>query len=229
MEQNNTEIQMRWTTDDETLLSDEEYLKTITVIHDLWNSGIVQRGNGHCYSMSDIISKLLKLNGIDCYLEECSLMIIRKNPPELHLVGYPGSDLENALEEIRTHVVCITKTKYPLLIDLSISHFIEGIPYVCERIVDSNAVEIANFEFESSFFKYSRRSHTQVPLLHQQSIIDRIQTDRKIFANIDRITKVMIGVAIITSINFIRGGADYYQKYINKSNGFGPVHKTLVK
>jgi hypothetical protein len=219
----------RWTTTDEALLSDPDYQKVITIIHELWNSGIIQRGNGHCYSMSDIISKLLKLNGIDCYLEECSLMILQKNPPELHLVGYPGTDVADPLDEIVTHVVCITKTDKPLLIDLSISNFIEGIPYVCEKITLSNEVEISNFEFDNCFFKYSRRSHVQVPLLHQQSIIDRIKTDRKIFSDISKINKILITLFVISSLNFIRGGVDFYQKYINQSNGFGPEPKTSIK
>lgn len=229
MESPESQNYMRWTTDDEILLQDKDYQIIITIIHDLWNSDIIQRGSGQCYSMSDIVSKLLKLNGIDCYLEECSLMILKKDPPELHLVGYPGADQKNSIETVQTHVVCITKTKNPILIDLSISHFIEGIPYICERIVGDNNVEISNFEFSNSHFKYSRRSHTQVPLLHQQSIVDRILTDRKIFSSIDKITKVLIGVAIITSLNFIRGIYDFNQKYIIKDNGFGPSEKLLTK
>jgi len=229
MESENTSDYMRWATDDELLISDPEYQKIITIIHDLWNSGIVQRGNGHCYSMSDIISKLLKLNGIDCYLEECSLMILKKDPPELHLVGYPMADLTNPHQEIISHVVCITKTKYPILIDLSISHFIEGIPYICEQLKNGNNVEISNFDFSNSLFKYSRRSTNQVPLLHQQSIIDRIQTDKLIFSNIDKLSKVLIGVAVITSLNFLRGIYDFNQKYIIKDNGFGPSERVLDK
>lgn len=218
----NDDSGVRWITNDQKLVSDPEYQKIISIVHNLWNSGMIQRGSGHCYSMSDIVSKLLNHNGIESYLEECSLMVLKKNPPELHLVGYSDCDIDDPIKEIRTHVVCITKTKYPILIDLSIAHFIDDIPYICEEINSQNSNELSKYEFENSYFNYSKKIESQIPYLHQQSIIDRINTDKKIFSSISKINKIIISIAIITSINFIRGTWDFYQKYIIHDNGFGP-------
>jgi hypothetical protein len=222
MEINNSDNNVKWYTDNQELYNDPEYQKIMSVIHNLWNSGVIQRGNGHCYSMSDIICKLLKCSGIDCYLEECNLMILKKDPPEIHLVGYLNTSTKSPLEEIRTHVVCITKTKYPLLIDLSISNYIDNIPYICEELNCIGNTDLLNFESENSYFKYSKKIDTQLPDLHQQSILDRIHTDRKIFKSIDKITKILTVIIVITSLNFVRGGYDFYQKYINQNNNFGP-------
>lgn len=210
-------------------VADPEHQKIITIIEDLWENGIVQRGKGYCYSMSDIISKLLKLNGIDCYMEECSLMILRKSPPDLFLVGYPGPDVMNNVKEVHTHVVCITKTKNPILIDLSINGFIDEVPFICERIVDSNNVEISNFEFKNSVFKYSRKSEQQLPILHQQSIIERIDTDKRIFSSIKNVKLFLLGLATISSLNLLHNTFDFYQKYIVTNNGFGPSEKIFNK
>jgi hypothetical protein len=227
----NDKNNLQWISTDKLLLEDPEYLKIISLIHHLWSSGLVQRGTGHCYSMSDIIQKLLKHYGIDCYLEECSLMILKKNPPEIHLVGYQqeSSDVINdKISEVQTHVVCVSKTKYPLLIDLSISDYIEGVPFICERIGNTNSKllldknEICNLEYENAFFKYSKQISVQVPSLHQQSIVERIKTDKKIFNSIKRINVIVSFLIIISSLNFVRGVYDHYQKYIVKDNGFGP-------
>ena len=228
---NNPSGNVRSLKNTESLSEDKEYKKIISIIENLWDTGVIQRGTKQCYSMSDIICKLLKQNGIDCYLEECALMIMRKNPPELNLVGYPLSEgfsryndggASNSLKEMQTHVVCITRTKYPLLIDLSIFEYSEDVPFICERINRTDITELAFFDFPNTTFSYSKRSLNQVPILHQQSIIDRIKTDKELFSSIDRINRILILIISIATLNFIRGGYDFYQKYINTTNGFGP-------
>lgn len=231
-------------TNDKSLMSDPEYQKVIALVKHLWDSGMVRRGFQHCYSMSDIIQKLLNHYGIESYLEECYLMILKKNPPEIRLVGYEqNSDdvITDKVGEVQTHVVCITKTKYPLLIDLSISEYIEDVPYICQRINPdqnkiniknlNNVVELGNFEFDQAYFKYSKKSNTQLPSIHQTSIINRIETDKKIFNSIKRINIIVSFIIVISSLNLIRGTYDHYQKYVIKDNGFGPnkIHYQIQK
>jgi hypothetical protein len=60
------------------------------VIEKLDASGLLERGNGHCLSMSDMIQKILLQKGVDCELVECSLMITIKDPPSMALIGYDG-------------------------------------------------------------------------------------------------------------------------------------------
>lgn len=133
---------------------------------------------------------------------------------------------------MNSHVVCVTtNTDIPILIDLSIGHLIPGIPFICERLNDDSAGKLANYTILNSVWNYSQKESysLRLPRIHQQSILERIHLDKKIESNFKTINKIMVIIAFITSINFIRGGADYYQKYINKTNGFGPVQKTLVK
>lgn len=212
---------IKWYTDDVQLYNDPEYQLVIHIIHDLWRSGIIQKGTSQCWAMSDVISKLLKINGIESSLQECSLFIMKENPPILNLIGY-FNDSENAPDDIYTHIVCITKTKIPMLIDLSISSYHDTIKFICERLNKENELEIAEYQFEDITFKYSKKDIQHVPELYQQNILTRIKTDNIIFNKINLITKILISVSIITSLNLVRGTYDFYEKYINKTNGFGP-------
>ena len=68
-----------------------------------------------------------------------------------------------------------------------------------------------------------------MPGLHQQSILERIETDLKVESRICEnekqiklIQRIAIAVLCVSSINLIRGSYDHYQKYVVKDNGFGP-------
>lgn len=220
---------IKWYTDDIQLYNDPEYQLVIHIIHDLWRSGIVQKGTGQCWAMSDVICKLFKINGIESSLQECSLFIMKQNPPILNLVGY-FNDVEGAPDDIYTHIVCITKTKIPMLIDLSISSYHDTIKFICERLnKEEGELDIAEYNFGDVTFKYSKKDIQHVPELYQQNILTRIKTDNLIFSKINSITKIIIAISFITSLNFIRGTYDFYQKYINKTNGFGPIPHNVIK
>jgi len=209
--------------------NNNDFLKVKKIVDDLNADGILTRGRGYCIAMSDIIQKLLLHHGIESYLQECSLMVIKTPSNDISLIGYP-LDVDHGKEQLNTHVICITRTDIPILIDLSIGHLLPGVPFVCEPIKDKFPFKETQFNFlHGKFFYTIKTQNCELPFLHERSIIERIHTDRKIFANINKIIKVMLVISVLTSVNFIRGGYDFYQKYINKTNGFGPVHKTLIK
>jgi hypothetical protein len=213
---------IEWYTNDIELYNDPEYQTVIHLIHDLWRSGIIEKGTGQCWAMTDVICKLLKINGIESFTQECSLFVMRKDPPHLNLIGY-FNDPENSPGDIYTHIVCITKTKIPMLIDLSISNYDDKVRFICERVNGKDECQIAEYNLNNITYQYSKKDIHHVPELYQQNILSRIKTDNLIFSKIGAITKVLIGVSIVTSLNLARGSYDFYQKYINKTNGFGPV------
>lgn len=206
-----------------------EFEKVKKLINSLHEEGLTFRARGYCLAASDIVQKLLKHNDIDSYLQECSLMVINKNTDSINLVGYPfdASDLDIKTGNINTHVVCITRTEDPILIDLSIGHFLSGVPYICQKLNVQNKETEINF-LQGKFIYTLITKNCKIPEIHQRSIVDRIKTDKKIFSSIDRMTKILILVSVVTTINFFRGWYDFGQKYIIKNNNFGP-NKTLVK
>lgn len=212
-------------------VAETEYFKIIkNLVDGLNSSGMIESGSGYCLSMSDIVLKLLYKEGIKSKLVECSLMVILKNPPGMFLMGYPGFNQNNYTAEkmMQTHIVCITETEIPILIDLSISHIDKNISYICAPILkDFEHTNLAEYDFETSTWTYTERKDTDIelPKLHQKSIIERIKTDAQIQKQISLIQKLIIVALSVSTLNFIRGGYDFYQTYINSYNDWGPSEK----
>jgi len=209
---------------DKALLKDPDYLKIIKIVESLWDSGIIARGAGFCLSMSDMIRKMLYIEGVDCELVECDLTVLNNNRPSMSLIGHDNA-IESTYETINSHIVCVTKTKNPILIDLSVFHYkdLTDRPFIVEKITNTSDATLSRFEISGVIWDYNKKQTQTLPNLHQRSILDRIKTDNKIFQNIKSIRIYLIILATISSLNFVRGIFDFTQKYIIKDNNFGPT------
>lgn len=212
-----------------------EYFKIIkSVVDNLYKSGMIDSGSGYCLSMSDIVLKLLHKEGIKSKLVECSLMVTLKNPPGLYLMGYPGFN-PNTYDDkkmLQTHIVCVTETEIPILIDLSVSHIDKQIHYICAPILKSlEHTNLSEYDFETSTWTYTQKEDTELelPKLHQKSILDRIKTDQSVNKEIRFIKTLLIVLFCVSSTNFIRGSYDFYQTYINKHNDWGPSKVEIMR
>jgi hypothetical protein len=216
-------------------VTETEYFKIIKgVVDNLKTSGMLEAGSGYCLSMSDIILKLLHKQGIKSKLVECNLMVTLKNPPGMFLMGYPGFNQNNYNSEkmMQTHIVCITETEVPILIDTSISHIDKSIPYICAPILRNfEHTNLTEYDFETSTWTYTEREDVDIelPKLHQKSIIDRIKKDGEIQKQISTIQKIVIIALSISSMNFMRGAFDFYQTYVNQNNDWGPTKTNILR
>lgn len=208
-------------------VADEPYFKTIkTLVGIFEESGMIFRSAGHCMAMSDLVQKLLFEQGIESHLVECTLSVISRDEfVKLNFLGHDTNKKRDQME-VETHVVCITKTKVPILIDLSIGFITKDVSHVVHPIFQfdvSNEDNIVTIDLGNTVWIYNKRKISNLPQLHERSILDRIITDNKIDKSIKLINKILIVISILTTLNFARGIYDFYQKYINKTNGFGPV------
>lgn len=215
------------------LLETKEYNIVMDAIAHLWDSGIIQRGSGYCYSISDMVYKILLANDIKCRLMECSLTIATKNPPSLNIIGeehiFSPSETRNS-NIMNTHVVCITNTPVKMIIDLSINDVFDltGVMFVCEELVEdenSSISGIYKINYPNSTWIYHEKRQSKIPQIHQDSIIKRYETDKKIFDKFQYFNKVIIITLCITSLNMIRGMYDFYQNYSNQYYR-SPLHKS---
>lgn len=206
---------LRLQTTDEELLADAEYKKIIGLVNHLWNTNVIQRGSGYCISMSDMIRLLLNQEGIKCELVECKLTIMKRNPPGLFLIGHSGQ-VENFFQEVDTHVVVITKTKIPILIDLSVCGLVPIVPYICERLTHSHPNEMLRIDFGHSEWVYEIKESTKLPKMHQKSILDRYKTDRKVERSLCLLKLWAAFMTVIIVLNAIRGAYDFYRIYVRQ-------------
>lgn len=212
-----------------------EYFKIIKgVVDNLHTSGMTEAGSGYCLSMSDIVLKLLHKQGIKARLVECNLMVTLKNPPGLFLMGYPGFNQNNytADKMLQTHIVCITETEIPILIDASVSHIDKSIPYICAPLLKNyDHANISEYDFETSTWTYTEKEDTDIelPKLHQKSILDRIKKDTDIQRQINFIRNFMFLMFAVSGLNLIRGTYDFYQTFLNPHSGWGPNKTEVIK
>jgi hypothetical protein len=202
-----------------------EYKIISGIISRMVKSGVVNLGTGFCISMSDMIYVALKQQGIVSRLVECQTTFCygHEDPP---LVVFLGHDQIVNPGEIATHVVVVTMTDIPMVIDASISH---RLPVGWTVIVDEcNTVKSQDFNFAELDYPehqlkitYSEKRNQVVPFSHQTSVIDRIITDKKIFKNLD-LLKIMVVIALFVSLfNAVRGAYDFYSVYYLENN-WGP-------
>lgn len=208
-------------TKDHELLKTKDYSKVIEIVKKLWASEVILRGAGYCFSVSDMVRTLLLHEGISSKIVECQLTVINSSPPNYIMLGYEVS-VKN--KEVPTHVVCVTETEIPMIIDLSIGYILpDEVPFVVERAQPNTALKhsIAELVYGNSTWYYTQKKDQHFPKFHQDSIVERIATDRKVKRELDWLKILIAGVIIISSTNAMRGGYDFYQTYMNDNN-FGP-------
>ena len=201
-------------------------------IQNLVKTGIISGGAGWCISMSDIIQGQLKAAGIQSRLIEVSLEIqYTGNSRDNIYVGYDaGVDQNQNL--IDTHVILITETEIPILIDGSIAHNLPiGTLAVVEELVDMPISKrhpiVLKFPNHSMQLTYKEKLNSKVHLVHQMSIIQRIDTDTKIFKGLHWLRQLVIVALLISTLNAARGLYDFYAVYIDKSS-WGPSSNILM-
>lgn len=214
----------RFTSKDQELVETRDYQIVIALVRELWSGGIIPRGSGYCLSMSDMIQTLLKQQGIDSHLEECKLTILGIDPPNFKIIGQTGLyKPDRRPEDVDTHVVCVTDTKIPMIIDLSVYSFREEVPYVVERL-NGRPGFLAELDFTQSRWVYQLKDRQRLVDQHQTSILNRIQTDQRVRRQITWLQWAVIAVMIIAGLNALRGAYDFYTTYIDEDNYWGPAH-----
>lgn len=208
-------------TSDESVKSTKVYKDISKIIYRLIENGLVHAGKGYCISMADIIYTLLIQNKIPCKIVECQLTYTNKETNNTMIVGF--EDFKGDDSQVDTHVVIVTATEPAILIDMSVLHLL---PNNLQGVIDTVKIGdhgiLANIDTHRVQLTYQEKRKKTIPLLHQKSIIDRINTDITIFKNL-RMLKIVIFVAlIISTLNASRGLYDYYLVYVDKTNFWGP-------
>jgi hypothetical protein len=209
-------------------LVDTDYYKEIaSVLTGMIKSDTVRLTTGWCISSANIIYLALKQRGIDCQIVEVELLITYSSVGAGTKQCFIGFENIKSPGEIDTHVVIITKTPIPVLIDASISDKISPFsPVIIER-ADSLPEEILGlytYQKDNLNLKllYKQKTNQKIGEVYYKTFVDRINTDNKIFKSLN-LLKILVVVALtISALNFTRGAYDFYQTFINDANNWGP-------
>jgi hypothetical protein len=219
------------TSENEELLKNKDYNAIVSVLNRMARSGAIALGTGFCTSMADMVKTALSHRNIKSKIVECQLTLtyFECDPPEISFVGF--TDLVNP-GEIDTHVVVVTETDPPFLIDASIKHRLPPNNIAIVEPIKKNFTDPFNlvdtkFDNINLTVSYYQKKVQSFALSHNDSIVERMETDKKVFKSLF-ILKILISIALtIGVINGIRGGYDFYQIYINE-NYWGPASGKII-
>jgi hypothetical protein len=155
-------------------------------INRIIDSGAIHLSARNCISASDMMYISLLHQGIKAHLVECQLTVTYPNQ-EATQVAYIGFDKKNNQPgEIDTHVVCVTDTDPPMLIDTSISYVLPtGTMAVIASLENGPNGIISTSITDTVGLTYQAKLIQKIPMAHQTSIIDRIATDRIVRKDIE--------------------------------------------
>jgi hypothetical protein len=187
---------------EEELKNTADFKKVKELMMRLIESGLTRMGEGYCISVSDIIFNMLQQNGIKCHLIEVQLSLLDKSSKEnqVQMIGFHTTFQQNSHTRVSTHVVVVTDTEIPMLIDMSIAHKLtNGMQAILSKAENEGSKVVATVESKDLKLIYQEKKHGDIgiPQLHQISILDRISTDKKIFDTLDKL-KILnyIGIAL---------------------------------
>ena len=179
-----------------------QYNIIIDLVERLNRSGVLLNLHGNCLAAADMVSAMLLQSGIESVITECQALVrTEENGQSLfNLVGYDSFSFSG---QVDTHVVVITKTDVPILIDLSISQYLpETHPFVVEKVNSSDPNLLASYELDNCHIVYQNKRNIRLPSLHQKTIIQRIAEDEKSKKKIKNITTIVFALLVFTLLNF---------------------------
>ena len=188
-------------TKSDVLQSTEDYKKVVEIIEGLIESGLSKMGEGYCISVSDIVFNVLNQHGIKSHLMEVQMSALDNANDKHYMVGFNTTFQQNSHTSVSTHVVVVTDTEVPMIIDLSISHRLpQGYHCIIDKAINEGDKVLCKVEHAGwSYIYQEKKDGIGIPQLHQISILERISTDKKIFDEMKQL-KILNVVGICLSV-----------------------------
>lgn len=197
------------------LCNTQDYKTCLDAIEYLRTSGIINNAAGNCIAMSDLLQHTLRELKISSRLVECKLVVQIKNnqnQTEFRYLGFNGSSLTSGF--LDTHVVVVTETKIPMLIDLSISHMLpNNRVFVIERVISSETDIITKINFSECSLTYTHKKTIRLLGLHQTTLVDRIASELQTKKKLNFIYLAIIFLGMFTLFNFVMNSSMLYLRY----------------
>ena len=196
-------------TPDANLLAHQNFKEIQTCLDRLCASDTIQRLPGNCVSACDILQNMLTFYNIGSRIIECQAMLIRDNHDirDFMFVGFNNVAAPTA-DTVDSHVVIVTNTEPPILIDASVGHLLPAEHQIVARVLDSvDPTVIGSFQIDDILITYHHKKIIRLPALHQKTLMDRIREDLETQKKIQWLTRMLWIMLAITVYNFMANNA----------------------
>lgn len=157
------------------------YQKIKEILEQVKSQDILPRLTGNCIAASDLIQNLLGQHGISSRIVEVQLTATRfyeNNTSEFLFVGFDNIKFPG---QVDSHLVVITDTDIPLMIDSSIQHILNGTGY--DYILhDINTTEhhLADYRIDNLQLTYQIKKSVKWPVVHQRNLVERMAEEKRV-------------------------------------------------
>lgn len=206
---------------DHILLKDPQFFKIKELLLKLDSSGVLQNMQGNCISACETMQHLLFQIGIESEIRECQLVVTRDGTQQANDVLFIGFDDRHYAGEIDTHVVLLTKSKVPLLIDLSLGHVLpKDHSYLIERLNENNN-ELGTYVVGNLTLSYAHKTNIKLHTINQKNLLSRFLAEQEKIKKIGYIEKIAYWALIISGVDLVVNTIILCIKLINDIHIFG--------
>jgi hypothetical protein len=186
------------------LFASPEKLKIQETLERIRVTGVDKNFAGNCISTAEMLQSVLADQGIETVIVEVQLMVLRNtgNEQEFLFIGY---DNQSFAGQIDTHVVLITKTTQPILVDASLAHVLpQEHPWIVEYLPGNAKIEtLGEFAVANLKLTYLRKKIPRLANLHEKTILQRTLDELSLRRDL-RLIRIVVFIAIgIGGINFL--------------------------
>jgi hypothetical protein len=186
--------------------------KTLNTIYDvlgeLKENQILKRLPGNCILASDLIQNMLYSHGVNAKTVEVEVIFTRIQQEEginvTHLLGYDNKNTTGNMFD--THVVVITQTNPPILVDATIFDILGVENLVIVEPLDKeadNSEILCELEVNGFNLVYRIKKNIKLPSFHQKDLVAKLKRELQIEKSIDFLKSLVFIAASVTVVNFI--------------------------
>lgn len=182
-----------------------EYKAVEHLIAEMNADNTIQRFQGACVPASEIVQAILHSRGIKSRLIECTALVVNSpsNGNSVHFIGF-DSLVPLKPNEMDTHVIVLVEAANPFIIDASIGHKMGNPRYVVVSPLSSSDPDIiSEASFKGAKVTYRVRKNIRYYNLHQKSLIDRLEAERKMQSDIATLfstTRILVWIGVFNMV-----------------------------
>ena len=175
------------------------------IIQELDRDRILERLSNNCVLASDMIQGMLHAYGIESRCVEVTLFASRPMPDGTRGVTIVGFDNASNNHHIDTHVVVVTQTPEPLLIDASIGWMVRDPRQVvvADTFPETPDNLFCECQFSDLDLQYRVKRNVRLTTYHQKNIVERLKQEYELLHNVNWLKTAVIVSLGISCINFL--------------------------
>jgi hypothetical protein len=182
------------------------------------DQGLLDGAAGNCIGISEILQHLLSEIGIQSRLIECKLLSTTQSGDQIKDFQFIGYNADHRLRDqgwVDTHVVVITETDIPQLIDLSIPHLLKGRLWLHDAVNSVDPEIVSEYRLGEQHLIYSVKKNIRLLGMHQTTLIDRIDSERRVRQQLINQRTWLWALAVFGVVNLLLNLSLFIMGHIN--------------